>query len=152
MTTDDDRLPLDEVTREVRRLARTLPVELGAAAQVSAVSGDGRVEGFSVRSETAGSVEVWMMHDAGRLVVGVDDCPGWDLPRTPESVAVLRAVVDAGAAGRIEVGAARGRRSYRVPLPDGTVMEDGRVGLLGTLLEMPWKPRVRWSAAAAYGA
>ncbi|MFI2101753.1 hypothetical protein ACH436_00540 [Isoptericola sp. NPDC019693] len=56
------------------------------------------------------------------------------------------------AAGRVEVGTGRRVRAYRLPMPDGTVMDDSEKGALAALLEMPWKPRMRWGTSAAYGA
>ncbi|MFI2102022.1 hypothetical protein ACH436_01925 [Isoptericola sp. NPDC019693] len=145
-------LPNDEVTTELRRLASALRTELGDSAEISGPTVDGGVEGLTVSSATDGSVEVWLMHDANSVAVGLDGCPGWDLPRTLESVVVVRAIIDAAAAGRVEVGTGRRVRSYRVPMPDGTVMEDNKTGVLAAMLEMPWKPRMRWGTSAAYGA
>ena len=90
------------------------------------------------------------MHDTDGIIVGLEGCPGWQLPRTPSSVDVVRAIVDAVVAGKVEVGTGRKVRSYRVVLPDGTVMEDGAKGVLASLLEMPWKPRMHWASAKAY--
>ncbi|MFC8599057.1 hypothetical protein [Isoptericola sp. NPDC057191] len=145
-------LPDDEVTTELRRLASTLRSELGDRAEISGPTVDGGVEGLTVSSSTDGSVEVWVMQDADGVVVGLGGCPGWQLPRTLESVVVVRAIFEAAAAGRIEVGTGRGVRSYRVPLPDGTVMKDSKTGVLAAMLEMPWKPRMRWGISAAYSA
>ncbi|SKC66316.1 hypothetical protein SAMN04324258_2313 [Krasilnikoviella flava] len=124
--------------------------DLGARAEITGPTVDGDVEGFSVRSETDGSVEVWLMHDADGVIVGLDRCPGWQLPRTPSSVNVFLTIIDAAVAGRVEVGTGRKVRSYRVVMPDGTVMEDSARGAFASLLEMPWKPRTRWATATAY--
>ncbi|MFI2101752.1 hypothetical protein ACH436_00535 [Isoptericola sp. NPDC019693] len=86
-------LPMDQVTTELRRLATTLRSQLGERAEISGPTVDGGVEGLTVRSATEGSVEVWLMHDADGVVVGLDGCPGWQLPRTLESVAVVRAII-----------------------------------------------------------
>jgi len=150
MTSAGGELPNDRVTTELRRLASTLRSDLATRAEVSGPTVDDDVEGFSVRPATDGALEVWLMHDADGIIVGLGGCPGWQLPRTPSSVDVVRAIVDAVVAGRVEVGTGRKVRSYRVVLADGTVMEDSAKGVLASLLEMPWKPRMRWGSAKAY--
>ncbi len=124
--------------------------DLATSAEVSGPSVDSDVEGFSVRPATDGALEVWLMHDADGIIVGLEGCPGWQMPRTPSSVDVVRVVVDAVVAGRVEVGKGWKVRSYRVALPDGTVLEDSAKGVLASLFEMPWKPRMRWVSARAY--
>ncbi|MFB8229437.1 hypothetical protein [Cellulosimicrobium sp. NPDC055967] len=151
MTSAGGELPNDRVTTELRRLASTLRSDLATSAEVSRPTVDGDVvEGFSVRPATDGALEVWLMHDADGIIVGLEGCPGWQLPRTLSSVDVVRAIVDAVVAGKAEVGTGRKVRSYRVALPDGTVMADSAKGVLASLLELPWKPRIHWASAKAY--
>lgn len=150
MTSAGGELPNDRVTTELRRLASTLRNDLATGAEVSGPTIDGDVEGYSVRPAMDGALEVWLMHDADGIIIGLGGCPGWQLPRTPSSVDVVRAIVDAVVAGRVKVGTGRNVRSYRVVLADGTVMEDSASGVLASLLEMPWKPRMRWGSANAY--
>lgn len=150
MTSAGGELPNDRVTTEFRRLASTLRRDLATRAEVSGPTVDGDVEGFSVRPAADGAVEVWLMHDADGVIVGLEGCPGWQLPRTPSAVAVVRAIVDAVVAGRVEVGTGRMMRSYRVVLPERTVMEDSANGVLALLLGTPWKPRMHWVSAKSY--
>ncbi|WP_156533069.1 hypothetical protein [Cellulosimicrobium sp. I38E] len=90
------------------------------------------------------------MHDADGVVVGVDRCPGWELPRASSSVATIDAVVQAAVDGTIEVGSGRGVRRYRVTTGDGAVLEDAFEGLRALVLSMPWQPRLRWETTTPY--
>lgn len=143
-------LPLDETTAALRALAARWQERLAGRASVSPPHDEGGVEGFSVSSPSNGTVEVWVVHDADGVVVSLGGAPGWELPRESASVAVVEAIVAAAVEGRIEVGTGRGLRSYRAPMPDGSVREDAAEGLAALLLAMPWKPRLRWATAAPY--
>lgn len=143
-------LPVDQVSTDLRAFAAELRLRLEGRGEVSTPDTDGFGEGFTVRSAVEGTVEVWLMHDAEGIVVGLDRCPGWDLPRESGSVGTVEAIVEAAVGGSIEVGSGRAVRSYRVPMPDGTVMEDTAEGSVATLLALPWKPRLRWQSASPY--
>ncbi|MEO6712427.1 MAG: hypothetical protein ABIM89_03240 [Mycobacteriales bacterium] len=147
---EDRPLPSDEITTELRRLARTLITRLAGVATVEGGEEIGVVEGANVDPAAQGAVPVWWMHSAEDITVGLGDTLGWDLPRTAESVEVVRAIVDAAAAGLVEVGKGRGITTYRVRTPDGVIREDTHETLAGDLLSMLWKPRLRWDAAAPY--
>lgn len=143
------RLPMDEITAELRALARELAERLVGAGEVSAPSSDGVGEGFEVRPTAAGPVEIWLMHDADGILVGLDKCRGWELPRELKSVDIAKAIVVAAVAGSLEIGSGVGVRAYRLILPDGTVMNDASEGFAALL--QPWKPRLRWRSATPYG-
>lgn len=149
---EDRPLPVDEITVALRELATELASALDGVATVAGErSADtGIVEGADVTPSVEGAVAVWWMHSAEDIIVGLGAAPGWELPRTTASVEVVRAVVDAAVGGGVEVGRGRGITTYRVRTPDGLVREDTHEGLVGVLLTMPWKPRLRWERAAAY--
>lgn len=143
-------LPADETTAALRDLALRWRERLRGRAEVSLPHGDGGAEGFSVEPRAEGAAEVWVMHDADGVVVGIDRCPGWELPRTASSVATIDAVVRAAVDGTIEVGSGRGVRRYRVTTEDGTALEDAFEGLRALVLSMPWRPRLRWETTTPY--
>jgi len=151
-TPEGHPLPLDEITTELRRLARALAVRFTDVATVAHECGEdsGVVEGADVDPAAQGAVSVWWMHSADDIIVGLADAPGWELPRTAASVEIVRAIMDAAAAGLVEVGKGRGITTYRVRTPDGEVREDTHEGLASVLLSMPWKPRLRWENAAPF--
>ncbi|WP_407345549.1 hypothetical protein [Pengzhenrongella phosphoraccumulans] len=143
---------MDEITTELRRLGSVLSARLAGVATVGheRTEDTGVVEGADIVPVADGAVRVWWMHSAEDIIVGLGDAPGWELPRTAESVEVLRAIADAAAVGRVELGTGRGTTTYRVRTPDGVVREDTHEGPLGIVLSMPWKPRLVWATAAPY--
>lgn len=145
-------LPTDVITEELRRFARALEDRLAHVADVSHERAEdvGIVEGADVVPRCEGALGVWWMHSAEEIFLGVGEAPGWELARSAESVDVVRAIVEAVVAGHVEVGRGRGATTYRVQTPDGALHEDTHEGLAGTLLSMPWKPRMRWERAAPY--
>ncbi|QTE30464.1 hypothetical protein [Pengzhenrongella sicca] len=145
-------LPLDKITADLRRLAGDLADRFTGVATVAQDSDTGVVEGADVVPTAQGAVRVWWMHSAEDIIVGVGDAPGWELPRTAASVEVVRAILDAAAAGLVEVGKGRGITTYRVRTPDGEAREDTHEGFLGVLLTMPWKARLRWENATPFAA
>jgi hypothetical protein len=149
---DERPLPADEITERLRDLAGQLVTRLAGVARVVLPSaGDqGIVEGADVTPVAVDAVRVWWMHEADAILVGLSGCPGWELPRVSASVDAVSAIVNAAVAGSIEVGKGRGVTSYRVRMPDGNLREDTSEGLVGFLLSMPWKPRLRWSVAKPY--
>lgn len=143
-------LPADDTTAALHELALRWRDELRGRAEVSLPHEDGGAEGFSVTPRADGAAEVWVMHDAEGIVVGIDRCPGWELPRTASSVATIDAVVEAAVAGTIEVGSGRGIRRYRVTTGGGDVLEDTFEGFLALALSMPWRRRLRWETTTPY--
>ena len=80
------------------------------------------------------------MHSAEDIIVGLGKGRGWELPRSVETVEVVRSVVRQAVAGQIEVGRGRGVTLYRVRTSDGVVREDTHEGWAAFLLSMPWRP------------
>ncbi|SFB25837.1 hypothetical protein SAMN05421867_111137 [Cellulomonas marina] len=110
----------------------------------------GIVEGVDVDPHREDAVGVWWMHSAEDIIVGLGKGRGWELPRSVETVEVVRSVVRQAVAGQIEVGRGRGVTLYRVRTSDGVVREDTHEGWAAFLLSMPWRPKMRWNDAAPY--
>lgn len=151
-TTSVNPLPSDEVAAQLDDLASGLAVRLAGVASVDWASSEdaGFPGGVEVMPAVKDAVRVWWTHSSEEINVGFDDCTGWDLPRSPASVEIVHAIVNAAVAGAVDIGAGRGVKVYRVRMPDGSVREDTYEGLAGVLLAMPWKPRLRWRAATPY--
>ncbi|MBD3778172.1 MAG: hypothetical protein IE923_02755 [Micrococcales bacterium] len=148
-TVHEAPLPADGITDALHAFRAELAATLGDVASVT-WDGDLTVEGCNVEPAAESAVSVGWVHSAEDIVATLGRAPGWDLPRSPDGLKTLHAIVDAAVHGEVEVGTGRGLTVYRVRTPGGTVLEDTHEGLAGFLMSMPWKPRLRWATATAY--
>lgn len=141
-------LPTDDVTAALHRLWQELATRLDGVADVDGPDAlDDGTETCDLHPWVDGAAHVLVNHEHDHLHLSVFALHGWRLPRTVESVDVVRAVAEAAIAGEVETG--RGAwwvRCYRVTLPDGTHLTDtGEEGMWRRpVLEdsTPW--RTRW--------
>ena len=148
----DDRLPDDRVSADLRALTDWLPTRVAGAADVDVEREPGttQVVGAIVTPHRRRAVAVgWDQSDGDHLNVALGGGLGCDLPRTRASVATLREVIDAAAAGTVEVRIANFEVHYRVRLQDGTFLED-TTPTLTPWRSASWRAALTWTPSAPY--